>query len=89
MKAKIKGKLIKKGDTSPVNDRFQFRVFALETDEEYPQSIMFQVTQDNCSWLDEIDEGANVEVLFELKGKPWRDTFINTLLVHRISVLSK
>ncbi|MEM1219025.1 MAG: DUF3127 domain-containing protein, partial [Bacteroidota bacterium] len=66
------GKLLKKYDTEQKSQTFQAREFVLEVvDGQYPQFIKFQLTQDRCSLLDPFEEGAEMKVHFDLRGREW------------------
>lgn len=90
-----KGQLYSKGGTIQVSDKFKKREFVLtDNHEKYPQFIQFTLTQDRCMILDNFEEGDNVEVLFNLKGREWVDKqgqvkCFNTLEAFKIKSLSK
>lgn len=68
----INGKLYKKFDTQQVTDSFQKREFVLEIEDgAYPQVIKFQLTQNNCSKLDPYNEGDQLKVTFNLRGREY------------------
>lgn len=69
----IVGKLHAKFDTDQVNERFRKREFVLEYVENplYPQLVLFQLIQDNCSRIDGYEVGIEMEVHFNIKGRPW------------------
>jgi hypothetical protein len=72
MSFEITGKLHKKFDTVQVNDRFKKREFVLETENgAYSELIKFQIVQDRCSVIDTFNEGQEVKVYFDLKGRAW------------------
>lgn len=68
-----KGKLHVKYDTQQVTEKFKKREFVLEIQEnQYPEYIKFQLTQDKCSLLDKYQQGETINVHFNLKGKPFQ-----------------
>ncbi|MGB0863468.1 MAG: DUF3127 domain-containing protein [Saprospiraceae bacterium] len=72
MSFEITGKLYKKFDTVQVSDRFKKREFVLETENgAYSELIKFQIVQDRCSVIDAFNEGQEVKVYFDLKGRAW------------------
>jgi len=79
-------------DTEQVNDKFRKRTFVLnDMQEKYPQVISFQCVQDKVDLIDQIGEGQEVEVCFNLRGREWTspqgDTkYFNTLEAWRIDV---
>ncbi len=80
MSYEMKGKLHKKFDTDQKTDTFQARDFVvLQEDERYPQYIKFQLVQDRCSLIDNFEEGQDVVVHFDLRGREWNDKYFTNL----------
>lgn len=79
-----------KFDTQRVSEKFQKREFVLTTEANtpYPQHVSFQVTQDKCSVLDQFNEGEEIKVQFNLRGREWNGPqgikYFNTLEAWRI-----
>jgi hypothetical protein len=67
---KLSGK-IKVIKPTEVSKSFSKREFVIETTDQYPQLVTFQITQDKCALLDNIQIGSQVEVSFNLKGREW------------------
>lgn len=86
----VTGQLKLKYDIQKVSEKFQKRDFVLSTDlsTPYPQHVSFQVTQDKCSMLDPFNEGDEIKVQFNLRGREWNGPqgikFFNTLEAWRI-----
>lgn len=86
----VTGQLKVKFDTQKVSDKFQKRDFVLATDlsTPYPQYVSFQVTQDKCSMLDQFNEGEEIKVQFNLRGREWNGPqgikYFNTLEAWRL-----
>lgn len=84
------GQLKLKYDTQKVSDKFQKRDFVLATDlsTPYPQFVSFQVTQDKCTMLDSFNQGDEIKVQFNLRGREWSSPqglkYFNTLEAWRI-----
>jgi len=70
-KLEIKGKLIVINPTQQVSEKFAKREFVIETEEQYPQKVMFQLTQDKCDYMDNFKIGQKVVVGFNLRGREW------------------
>ncbi len=79
-----------KGNEQKVSDRFRKREFVLtDNSPSYPQTILFQLTQDRCSLLDNAKLGDEITVHFQLKGREWKNPqgeikFFNSLDVFKI-----
>ena len=70
----FKGKLKVKKETQVVNDRFKKREFVVTSeDDQYPQDILFQLTQDRCGLVDNLETGEVVAVSFDLRGREWNN----------------
>ncbi len=82
---KLKGSLKVKFDTQVVSEKFSKREFVVtDSSSMYPQDILFQLTQDKCSLLDSLNEGEEVEVSFNTRGRSWESPqgevkYFNTL----------
>lgn len=90
---KLKGTVKVVNDTVQVSDSFKKREFVVtDEDSQYPQDISFQCAQDKCAMLDQIAEGQQVEVSFNLRGREWTSPqgevrYFNTLDAWRIEVV--
>lgn len=58
-------------ETQVVTDKFQKREFVIQTDEQYPQSILMELQQERCDIIDFYKVGQSVKCLFVLKGREW------------------
>ena len=87
---KLSGTLKVKSDTVQVSEKFSKREFVLlDSSSMYPQSILFQLTQDKCSLMDIFNIDDQIEVSFNLRGREWVSPdgevkFFNTLEAWRI-----
>lgn len=85
MSFEISGKLIKKFDVESKTASFQARDFVIETtDGNYPQMIKFQLTQDRCSIVDSYEEGNQIKVYFDLRGREWNGKYFTNLNAWKI-----
>ena len=69
----IKGIIKKISETVQISDRFRKREFVVEysNNPDYPQPLQFEMVQDRCEFLDSFQEGQEVEVHFDLRGREW------------------
>ena len=73
MSLEAKGKLYVKYDAQQVTEKFKKREFVLEmTSGAYSEYIKFQLTQDKCALLDKYKVGDEVNVKFNLRGRPYQ-----------------
>ena len=91
MSNQLTGKLIVKNEMQQISEKFSKREFVVETSDTYPQSIMFQLTQDKCSLLDNAKVGDTLTVSFNLRGKAWTNPqgetkYFNTIEAWRIEL---
>ena len=66
-----KGKIKKIGVEEIISDKFKKRTIWIETEGEYPQVLEFQAAQDKCSLLNNLNEGSDLTIHFNLRGKMW------------------
>ncbi|WP_345949517.1 MULTISPECIES: DUF3127 domain-containing protein [unclassified Mucilaginibacter] len=91
----IKGKVHEVSPTQQVTESLKKRELVVEYIEnpQYPEYIKFEAIQDRCNLLDNVRVGDDVEVFFNLRGRPWTDktgkkSYFNSLQLWRINVLS-
>lgn len=85
MAFEVVGKLHRIFPTESKSASFQAREFVLEVpDGNYPQLIKFQAVQDRCSMLDNYQEGAQVKVSFDLRGREWNGKYLTNLNAWRM-----
>ena len=81
----VDGRLHKKYETEQKTDSFKAREFVIEIDGgQYPQFIKFQLVQDRCSLLDDVEEGEIIKVHFDLRGREWQGKYFTNLNAWRI-----
>lgn len=80
--------------TQQVSEKFSKREFVVtdNSDTQYPQDIMFELTQDKTSLLDSVMEGQEVEVSFNLRGREWKSPqgdikYFNTLQAFKLETI--
>ena len=68
------GKLHTIFETKQVSERFTKREFVVELADnpKYPQVVLFQLTGDRVSQLDDMKVGDQVRIEFSLRGREWR-----------------
>jgi hypothetical protein len=86
----LKGTLKVIGKEQQISDKFKKRDFVLvDNSSQYPQFISFQITQDKVNLLDTLNEGEEVTVYFNLRGREWTSPqnevkYFNTLEAWKI-----
>jgi hypothetical protein len=74
MNYSIKGKVKSVGPTVSVGaNGFRKREVIIVTEDQYPQMIPIEFTQDKVSLLDHIAENQEIEVSFNIRGREWID----------------
>jgi len=71
---------------------FKKREVVITTEDQYPQHILIEFTQDRCSLLDSAQEGQNVKISFNLNGREWMNPqgeakYFNSLNGWKIDIL--
>jgi translation initiation factor IF-3 len=54
-----------------VSGSFKKRELVVTTDEQYPQHIMIEFTQDKCDLLNNYKAGDQVKVSINIRGREW------------------
>lgn len=90
----VKGKLLLKYDSQQLTERFKKREFVVEIPSgNYTEQVKFQLTQDKCDMLDRFNVGEEINVFFNLRGKPYTKdgvtTYFNNLDVWRIDAVKE
>jgi len=80
----IRGTLAVLYPTETKSDTFQTRNFVIETPGEYPQFIQFQAINERCGILDNFQEGQEIDVSFDLRGREWNGKYITNLNAWKI-----
>lgn len=91
----IKGIVHEVGQTQQVTESFKKRdlVVAYAENPQFVEYISFQATQDRVSIFDNLNVGDEVEVHFNLRGRPWtnaegKTTYFNSLVAWKVNKLS-
>jgi hypothetical protein len=69
--SKFKGEVVFITPTTSVSDKFKKREVTLKSQDEYPQYVTFQLTQDKCDLANNLKSGEVVEVSYNLRGRRW------------------
>lgn len=88
MSFEIQGVLHKKYDTESKTSSFQTRDLVIMTEENYPQYVKFQLTQERCAALDGYQEGEKIKVHFDLKGREWQGKYLTNLNAWKLEKVS-
>tara|TARA_B100000780_G_scaffold115476_1_gene80986 strand:+ start:60 stop:452 length:393 start_codon:yes stop_codon:yes gene_type:complete len=67
----ISGNIKKIMPEQQVNPTFKKRELVVTTDEQYPQHILVEFTQDRSDLLNRYEEGQNVTISINIRGREW------------------
>lgn len=91
----IKGKVHEIGAVQQVTDSFKKRDVVIEYAEnpQFVEYIKFESHQDRVNIFDNISIGDDVEVSFNMRGRPWTNkegmtTYFNSLVAWRVTKLA-
>jgi hypothetical protein len=84
MSFEIEGLVHKIFEIEKKTDTFQTREFVIQTEENYPQFVKFQMTQDRCNIIDGYAENDKVKVFFDLRGREWNGKYFTNLNAWRV-----
>ena len=71
---------------------FEKRDLVITTEEQYPQTIIIQFTQQRCDLLDSLQVGQIVKVYINIRGREWTNPqgeikYFNTIEAWKIEVI--
>lgn len=69
--SEVIGKIKMIGATQEVSASFKKRELVVTTEEQYPQHILIEFTQDKCDVLNNYQVGQSVKVGINLRGREW------------------
>lgn len=88
----IRGKVHEIGDVQQVTDTFKKRDLIVQYAEnpQFVEYIRFEATQDRTALFDSLNVGDEVEVSFNLRGRPWTNkdgvtSYFNSLVAWRVA----
>ena len=77
----IKGTVKAVFDTQEFSSGFQKREFVVTTDDpKYPQDIKLEVVKEKCAELDNVREGQEIVVHYNLRGNEYNGRYFVNLL---------
>ncbi len=68
----LTGTVSKVMDAQQITPTFTKREMVLTTEEQYPQTILVEFTQDKTGLLDNIKSGDKVTVSINIRGREWK-----------------
>ncbi len=68
---KLTGRVLAIMDKQQVNDKFAKREFVIETDDQYPQQVKFELMNAKCEDIDKHQLGQTIDVHFNCRGRKW------------------
>lgn len=85
----IQGKLLVVKQSQQITEKFVKREFVVRTEEQYPQEIQFELTNDKCGLVDTFAIDESIKVYFNLQGRAWvnpqgETKYFNKLVCWRI-----
>ena len=91
MSYEITGTLVKKYETETKGESFRVRDFVIKANDggQYDNFVKFQTTQDRTAIVDDLNEGDEIKVHFDLRGRQWQDKYFTNLNAWRVESLSQ
>lgn len=91
----IRGKVHEIGAVQNVSDTFKKRdlIVAYSENPQFVEYIRFEATQDRVTIFDNLAIGEEIEISFNLRGRPWTNkdgvtTYFNSLVAWRVTKLA-
>ena len=82
------------GDVQQITEKFKKIEIVIKTNEDYPQDLLFELTQANCELLDNLVVGQTVNAAFNLRGKEYQKKdgsglgYFNSLQIWKINLVN-
>jgi hypothetical protein len=83
------GKIIVINETETFDSGFMKRAFVIETDEQYPQQVKFEMLKEKTALLDNYKVGDSVEVSFNIRGNEYNGKYYVNLQSWKIQEISQ
>lgn len=77
------------GEVRRISDKFSVQDFVIQTEEKYPQTVVFSLTNDKMSLLNGYEIGDRIKVAFNLTGREYNGKFYNTLSCWKIQPMKE
>lgn len=74
----IQGRIKQIFPSQLIQNGFEKRDLVIVTEEQYPQTIIIQFTQQRCDLLNNLQVGQNVKVYINIRGREWRSPYGET-----------
>lgn len=91
----IRGKVHEIGAVQNVTDTFKKRdlIVAYAENPQFVEYIRFEATQDRVNIFDNLSVGEEIEISFNLRGRPWTNkegvtTYFNSIVAWRVTKLA-
>ncbi len=90
MSFEITGTLVKKYETETKGESFRVRDFVIKANDggQYDNFVKFQTTQDRTAIIDNYNEGDEIKVHFDLRGRQWQEKYFTNLNAWRVEALN-
>lgn len=71
-------------DQQTFGSGFTKREFVVTTEDKFPQDIKFECVKDKCALLDNVKEGQEVAVSFDLRGNEYNGRYFVNVTAWRV-----
>ena len=90
MSFEITGTLVKKYEVETKGESFRVRDFVIKANDggQYDNFVKFQTTQDRTAIIDDMSEGDEIKVHFDLRGRQWQDKYFTNLNAWRVEAMA-
>jgi single-strand DNA-binding protein len=90
MSYEITGTLLTRSETETKGESFRVRTFGIKVSDggQYENFASFQLTQDRCAIIDDLQKGDEIKVHFDLRGRQWQEKIFTNLNAWRVEKVS-
>lgn len=75
-------------DEKTFNGGFTKREFVITTEDQYPQTVIFEMHKEKAASLNSFKNGDQVKVSFDVRGREWQDKYFNSLVAWKVETLA-
>lgn len=74
----------KQGTSARTGNAWEAAEYVLQTQEQYPKTVMFQVFGSDKIRTFNIQEGEYVNISFDINAREWHDRWFNTITAYKV-----
>lgn len=82
----VTGKVVSLGEVEIISDKFSKKIVAIETKEDYPQTIGIDFVNDKIKLAENLSLGDEITISVNIRGREWKGKYFISLNGWRVEV---